>query len=140
MNHEKSKILWLTYVVLITALISTVTLSRYMTSMSGARTLTAAKFDVTMKNLPINDLYIQANETKTVTLVVKSNSDISVRCNILVTGLPAGVTLTQSENNFIIPSGIGQTKEITLTFTADSTVEDGVKSPIVVKFNAEQNT
>ncbi len=95
---------WLVFAVLVTAMVTSVTFSRYISTISGVGTAQIARFHVSVSAPQRDDMSFDgssfgpdAAQTLSYDISVTSDSDVDVECTFTVsfgTALPEGVSVT----------------------------------------------
>lgn len=113
--------------------------ARYFTKVTGSATSKVASFNVICTSVDAGSsktLEIGSEETVTYTFTVENVSDVAINYTIEVANLPAGVTVTGNSSTFTL--GIGESRNHTLTFSANDSATEVVEQNISVKVNAVQ--
>lgn len=118
---------WLAFAVVMTAMVSTVTLSRYVTTVSGSDSARVAKFSVVLDAQKADAVTMNGSvtaedsQTKEYRFTVRNDSEVAIDYTLTVIfgqALPAGIEVTMDDKNVsgATPDPTAQAAGSALTF------------------------
>lgn len=128
---------WLSYLVIATLLLSSITLARYTTSTTDSNGARVAKFEVSANpdenDGQANKIMLSTTElnTETYAFSVRNTSEVVVNYKIIVTNVPGDIDVSINDSEFSSPDENG-----TVAYTADHMLGINAEKECTVAFKA----
>lgn len=130
---------YITYLLLASFLLTGVTFSKYIAKTSSIDEVRVAKFGIE-KSASDASFELEAGGTENYTFTVRNTSDVTLKYNLVLENLPAGIGVTVDDGKAYGEErtlAVGGSEELTLTFTAAADAES-VEGSVAISVYAEQ--